>query len=316
MNRSVILSVIALTACMAVAAQGALVVYEPFQGYTPGSMKDQAPNANTIGLNPAQVYHTTSSSTTFVAQEAGLSFGDLVTNGGSLLVTATGNPNTIGTQLAVPAVTGDLFQSYLVNISQYSSSTSAPAGIGMNIANALNGAGSNGRFQALADISTANTQRVSAVYGGGAGSPATTGLEEGKTYLILAKFSNVGTTLSTTNRGYAYLWALDLDQFNTFKVDGITEDELNAATIGTDSASVTARYVSSAVTSGTYTFDSTKFLTLVGWGSTGATTRQIATLDEIRYGTTLADVTPVVPEPATLTLLVLSGLAVVRRRTR
>ena len=51
---------------------------------------------------------------------------------------------------------------------------------------------------------------------------------------------------------------------------------------------------------------------IVYFGGGGANTL----LDEIRFGTTLADVIPgpVVPEPASLTLLGLSGLMMLRRR--
>ena len=74
----------------------------------------------------------------------------------------------------------------------------------------------------------------------------------------------------------------------------------------------------SGVASGEITASSSQTMDWLGFnvGSWPANTMGDNTLiDEIRIGTTLADVIPV-PEPVTLTVLAIGGLALLRRRRR
>ena len=87
--------------------------------------------------------------------------------------------------------------------------------------------------------------------------------------------------------------------------DGLSDDTLSLYNVGTDLVLGTAF--------STATFDATQgaFDTL----SMSGRNKIIADVDEIRFGATLADVTPV-PEPSTTALIGLGGLALILRRRR
>jgi uncharacterized protein (TIGR03382 family) len=130
------------------------------------------------------------------------------------------------------------------------------------------------------------------------------------TYIIIAKFTNAGTALnSTTTTGQSSLWALTEAQFGNFIVGGGTEAYLNAATVTGTATGVTARGNDATLITGSYSLASGNFAALVSVNDTGS-------FDELRFGTTLADVTPI-PEPATAAAAAggfAALLAVLRRR--
>lgn len=282
-------------------AHATLLVYEGFNGYTSGQLATQAPNANTIGLNQSVGYYddaATSRAAGFTLT-TGLSLGSLTTNGGAMAYT-TGT-NVIGADIAIGAspFTGTLWTSYLVKLTTQGS-----------------GAGDGSLFRVgdspadTADIrytswsdSRSGSTAVATSYSTATGNNGTGSLALNTTYIIIASFTRVGSSLSSGNPGVATLWALNESQFSTFIASGGNETAL----LGT---SVTATATHST-TSGTFTFvtgDATSFVTVNGTG----------VFDELRMGSTLADVTPTaIPEPAALAAVLGlgCGLLTLRRRT-
>jgi hypothetical protein len=144
------------------------------------------------------------------------------------------------------------------------------------------------------------------------GQAATTGIPTGSTYLVLFEATNLGENSTGTQE--ITVWALTEAQFATFKTGGLTTAELNAATLGTGAGEVSVRVSSSADEASRAAFDTGKYLQLHSYGRGGLTADYA--YDEFRFAdTNLDDVTPI-PEPATMTLLALGGLAAVRRRRR
>lgn len=107
-------------------------------------------------------------------------------------------------------------------------------------------------------------------------------LQDGDTYFMIGQNTNIGQS------GAGTLWAMNEDGFAVCAADGsVTEQELNDYCVDT----VTGSLGSNTMTSGA-------FLQLAHvWGA--------GTFDELRIGTTLADVTPttVVPEPTSVAIL-------------
>ena len=94
-------------------------------------------------------------------------------------------------------------------------------------------------------------------------------LQDGDTYLMIAKNGNIGQTGSNT------LWVLPEAGFDVCTADGVvTEQELSDNCVGT----VTGNLLSNTISSGSY-------LQLANWWGAG-------TFDEFRMGLTLEDVTP------------------------
>ncbi|HSI35133.1 MAG TPA: PEP-CTERM sorting domain-containing protein, partial [Tepidisphaeraceae bacterium] len=142
----------------------------------------------------------------------------------------------------------------------------------------------------------------------GSNPPAT-----GTTYIYLAKFTNVGDTLGAVNTASATMWILTAAQFDNFRADGLTEGELSGAALGSGPTEVFDRTSDSSVAAGTFSLNTTNFVQLATLGTASPTT---ITYDELRFGTTLNDVTPV-PEPAGLAALgVAAAAALLRRRRR
>lgn len=284
----------------AVPVRATLLVYEGFNGYTAGQLAAQAPNTNTVGLNQSVGYYddaATSRAAGFTLT-TGLSFGSLTTNGGAMAYTS--GTNVIGADIALGSspFTGTLWTSYLVKISTQGSGAGDGSlfRVGDSPADTA-----DIRYTSWADSRTSSTA-VATSYSTATGANGTASLTLNTTYIIIASFTRVGSSLSSGSPGVASLWALNETQFANFIANGGTE----AALLGT---SVTATATHST-TSGTLTFvtgDATSFVTVAGTG----------VFDELRIGSTLADVTPTaVPEPAA-TAAIMSigcGLFFLRRR--
>jgi hypothetical protein len=271
-----------------VPASATLLVYEGFNGYTAAGTRLDAykPNANTVGLDTNVTYYDGGGSRTanYTLDAASLSLGSLQTSGGSLKFTS--GTNVIGADLNLSsAFTGTLWNSYLVRLTTQGTSNGNGAVLRVGATPADS---TNGYFNSFADSrADANTAHVSIAYGpAGTSQPnnGTAALATNTTYIIISRFTNVGSTLSTGTPGEATLWALTESQFTAFINSGGNEAALAGTTV-TATATQT-------IASGNYAFSSSQAFGLVTVGDAG-------TYDELRFGSTLADVTPTaIPEPA------------------
>lgn len=293
----------AIFAASLLSANAALLVSESFSGYTTGNINNKA--ATGTGLTGSY-----SSTGAFSYQATGLSFAYIATSGGSLSISSSA-ANIAGVQIgAIGAVTGDVFVSYLFNKPGNFSSDAASL-VETRINSTITGAAATSQFRAQTNTDNASSNFTGIGYDS---SPTTGGTAltlNSTTYLVLAKYSNVGNELSVGSPGIATLWILTEAQYTNLHTLGVTEANLNALSIGTGASNVFAR-VTDTATSGTFTLGEGSFLQFAATGS--STSNQSGVIDELRIGTTLADVTPV-PEPSAW-LGAAAGLALAALRRR
>jgi hypothetical protein len=308
---SLVVAAGAVAACLPLlasprAASADPLVYDGFDYAAGSNMSTATPGAGTLGLSTAAAYGGQGVAG-FTVAPTSLAFSNLVKSGGSITFVPGTNVAAASISLASSPYVGTLYNSYLVNLT--TQGTAAGNGAVNRIANDNGSTGD--RFNTQADSRFSSTNVAANYNGGTAGAVnATTGLTLGTNYLMIGRYTNVGTALTTDAPGVGTVYALTADQFDRFIAAGGTDAYLDAAAIGTDAASVTAR-VSETVTTGTFAFANGNFAALVAVSDTGA-------FDEMRYGTTLADVTPTagVPEPVAAGLIggLAAGRLLARRR--
>jgi hypothetical protein len=291
---------------MASRTNAALLMYEPFNGYTAGDINGQNPNANTFGMDTAAPY---AANAAYDFSASGLLFSNLTASGGALTVTTTAGITGGGVIDLASPFSGTLYSSYLVHLTNDPSSTTDTVTLRINDTGTA--AVANSRFRADAQSGSGTSDVVAASYDDsmvdGTGS-----LLSGVTYLLLGRFTNVNSALSAGVPGVATVFALTAAQFDFFKLDGtITDAELNAATVGSGASQVTGM-ATETLTTGTESFaDGQAFQLATQGGGAGITVRY----DEVRFGQSFNDVTPV-PEPGIGSLLALSGLGLLALRHR
>lgn len=283
------------------AAHATLLIYEGFNYTTGSNLGAIKPNSNTVGLDQTTFY-AGSGAANYAVQASSLSFGALQTTGGSVSFSTT--TSVASGKLALASnYSGTLWSSYLVRFST-TQGGGATDGALLRISNDTANTGE--RFLSFAD-SRSSTTTVAVGYDT---TPSSTGgtLTTATTYIIISKFTNVGMVLNTTTTGQSSIWALTEAQFGNFIAGGGTEAYLNSATVAGTATGVTARGNDTTLTAGSYSLASGNFAALVSVNDSGS-------FDELRYGTTLADVTPI-PEPATAAAAggLAALLAVLRRR--
>jgi hypothetical protein len=122
-------------------------------------------------------------------------------------------------------------------------------------------------------------------------------LNAGQTYLVVGEYAQGGTPGTTAN-GTSSLWVNPAS--STFGLDEGSRPAPDGSTLGVINTNATVDNVESL---------------LIGAGIAAGSNPSHVALDEVRLGTTWADVTSsVVPEPASLGLLALGGLGLLRRR--
>ena len=274
-------------------SQAAMLVYEPFAGYTAGNINGQLPNANTLGLNTTVGWTESGSGAgTINVVATGLTFSNLSVSGGAVS-NPTSGIETATAQLS-SAITGDLYESYLINIG----SASATSAIFTSFGDSATG-NTNRRFRVASE--STNTHLIGTKYNTNAVVNGDAGLARDTVYMMLGRFTNVGGDTSVTS-GVATAYALTAAQFDHFKALGMNDSDLDAATTGSADDNVTAK-ATDTLTSGTVTLPSNYFFQLV---TTNAASNTF-TIDEVRFGHSFADVTPV-PEPNTCVLTLLIGM--------
>jgi hypothetical protein len=177
--------------------------------------------------------------------------------------------------------TGTTYSSYLVNF----------AGL-PTTANAFSAAtGAMGNLQASFKQSTSEFSTKPGVgMGTGSGGTAYTPTTS-TTYLVLARNTNVGTTLSVSTTGVSDLWVMDLASYDAWFTAGANEGNLSSFADATATQTLT--------TGGPFTLNGT-FSTALNTGGNNYTIT--GTYDEFRVGALLSDVVAV-PEPGAIALL-------------
>lgn len=306
-------AVLLLLLCMAAPAKGALIIYEGFNGYTRDltdtPTSPEAPNASTIGLNKSAAYGALTSSYD-ITSSTSLTLSNLLTSGGMATTIAGGGNDVAGAQISLASgtdFTGTLWTSYLVNFG--SKGTSTGDGFEVRLGGSATGSGS-ARIRMFGD-SRSNSPNVGLDYTGGSSHVGAGTLTNGTTYIIIGQFTRVGEEGTVADPASGKLFALTAAQFNEMKGRPDAEAYLLGLTTA-DVGGALSGYSFRTITDGSIaaTLPATgAFLQFVGVGDT-------VSFDEVRFGNTLADVTPV-PEPsrALLMMAALCGMMMRRRRS-
>lgn len=133
-------------------------------------------------------------------------------------------------------------------------------------------------------------------------------LEGGTTYLMLARFTGIGSAPTVEAPAEASYFALTLAQFEHFRATGLNDADLFSAAVGPDSDQVYARIVQQRTTGAAVTFPADLVMQI----PTTLYSRHTIFIDEVRYGDSFAAVTPItsaasVPEPSALCILVVGS---------
>lgn len=266
-------------------AGAAVLVYEGFNYTTNGSSMNGKTASVGTGLTGNYTLDAGTGTGSVTWNSTGLSFGSnfLTASGGGLSLSAVGGANRVlGVALdGTAAATGTLWSSYLVSFSALSTNTNGQ--LSLRVADAVTAA-TNIHYRADVDAFTA-VRRPGVAYDSGTTNAGSGTLATATTYLVLSKYTNVGTA-----NGTASLWVMTQAQYDTWVAGGATE-----GTLATNSTWAISDTVSAGST--TLSFGSGQYLQFAINGS-GST--ETAVLDELRYGTALYDV---VPEPSSYALL-------------
>lgn len=212
---------------------------------------------------------------------------------------------TIAAQLNLSSsVTGTLYSSYLVNID--AAGTNSSSFTEVRVTTNSGDSGANSRFRSQPDSSVADQNGPGASYSGNTG-PAGVGtaLALDTTFMVISRFTNVGTALSAGTPGTATTFVLDASQYLAFQATGYSESYL-------DSGAVTARISSTPLTSGgTFAFANGNFVQIGGIGTTSG----ITYIDALKFGSDLTSVVTI-PEPSAAALVILGSIAGFARRRR
>ncbi|RYD38076.1 MAG: PEP-CTERM sorting domain-containing protein [Verrucomicrobiaceae bacterium] len=316
-----------LLALAGLPVEAALLVYDGYSYSGEGSAISGAmPGTSTVGLNRTVVYQGAVSNN-YTYNSAGLSFGSLITTGGSMNFGVGTNAITgtisLGTGIAPYAgatvytggtsYSGTLYSSYLIKLNKAPNGSTA---FQSRVADSI--VSSNARYIAAADSRIGSTNAPSLAYDGSDTSTTTVTASTGaalgttETYLVVSRYTNAGTTASAVDQATATLFVLSLAQFNTMLSSGQPfENYLD----GADASALTARIEDKNSTTNNNDFADGRFAGYLAI-STNSTSGSTGIVDETRYGTTMDDVIPVVPEPSTVALLLLAAPLFGRRNRR
>lgn len=279
-------------------AQAALLVYEPFD-YTTGNLNGTNPNTSTVGLNTGTAYSAATGTPSLVVG-SGLSFSNLVVTGNGLsLGPAAGRVSAVPFA-GLPTVTGTIWNSFIINMV----TRGGGATDGMHVRVTNDNSTSANRYSIFPVLRNGTSNHVGASYddsgGGTSPAPSSAGgaLTLGTTYLFLTKINNIGATNLAAGTGSMTTYVLTETQFDNFIASGRDEAFLST----TANVSFTVSDTNNIASSANNLFANGNFLSIVSVQATGI-------IDEIRYGQTLADVTPI-PEPTTWAMA-LGGLGLV-----
>lgn len=313
-NLASLTSVGLLALASAPLAHATLLVYEGFNYNLTNNTSINGAAGTATGTQGNWTVSNVTGSTSLY-QTTGLTFGGNFPTGtgGALRQSSTWNSantnQTTATLRLDTSTTGTLWSSYLVNYSAISASNGgfARQGVGSDAAGSTISLSSQ-----LYTNTLSSDRKLGTGYDVSPTASANTAFATGTNYLIISSFTNVGVTLGGGTNGVATSWAFTQAGYDNWVTLG------NSAQSALDTYAF--RKVSDTATSGTYGFDSVGYISFQTNSPDFSGHNITALYDELRYGTTLADVTASpIPEPsayaAILGAFALAGVAA-RRRSR
>ncbi|WFB35224.1 hypothetical protein P3T73_13745 [Kiritimatiellota bacterium B12222] len=310
--------VIAGTLLAASSIQAAILVSENYDSKATGTLANsssgQDASLGSIGLTGDYDFNGDGAGQNLNVVAGGLAFSTYSSaSGNSLQATSFGTKGTGGVavaQLSLAAdYTGTLYSSYLINFSSIASGSGAGYTRITSTSGATSGAS---RLSLRADAATNNVITPGVSYDNSSVVDGMNNLAIDTTYMMIGRYTNVGTALSGSTEGVATMFALTADQWDSFIAGGGDDAYLDGASVGTGSGQISA-WAEDTATAGTFSFANGDFVqTVVAASSSGTETFRI---DNMLYGTSLADVA-VIPEPSTVLLGVIGALALLICRRR
>lgn len=272
-----------ITSCLALGlsllpSQADLLVYEGFKGYDPEkTLVEMGPNDQTVGLVVSSTYGTASFPPNKMTPGPGLALSNLKVSGGALHY-AGGVAQIAGAGITTTTDSPIIWGSYLVQLSTVSTGNGSGHEVRLN-------RGGAGYFRVAGDSrgSGAGFDRPSVSYTNSGSQVAPNPLAAGTTYIVISSLDS-----SPEGTG-ARLWVLDRSAFINFVAGGREESFL--ADPANVYGSATAPYAAGG--RGWHTEDMPGMVEILIQNGSGQTT----IMDEIRFGETLHDVTPLAPEP-------------------
>lgn len=309
----------AMTVLLSGAAQAALVIADPFDyGASDIAMLTTSPTALNGGTGLAGTWTLSSQNTNNHATYlgTGLTFGMLLTTGGALRTEGQWSGSSLVSRQLNTTLTGTVWGSFLVKpgaqpLGNPNRSTSVVYFGTKQTGEWASDLGVNSK--AWDNAVPVASVKMGQSNGGSALAGTAMTYDGTQTYLALFKATNIGGAGSKT----LYAWYLTPDQFTYFTTAGLTEAALNAATLGTANTNVLQR--GSNLSSTDCLVDTTRYLNIETALNPAGNTIWNVVYDEIRISNDavngLAQVTPLIPEPAAGALL-LTALALALRRRR
>jgi hypothetical protein len=307
----------------AITGSAELLVHEGFDGYVSGQLQGQTVTGESYGLNGTLATNA-GAETYYTFDPVGLTFGALEVSGGSGQYTRlNGEAAFLGFNYSGASYAGTLYSSYLAQVESGVNNASVA---GARVSSSATTGTAGAYFQSFLEGNTGTApttayQRTFSSATVAGGTVAQNPVPTSTTFLVIGRYTNVGTPISSTLglSGTATTYVLTLDQYEDFRLNGgFSDAALDSAIVGTGATgNVFARLSNTHNPGGveTYNFapgNGVQFSV----GNAGLGSNQSVSFDELRYGTTLADVT--IPEPSVLTLLgacgVVLGFARKRRR--
>lgn len=274
------------------AANASLLIHESFNYPLTDDTTMAGVATSAIGLNgDYAVGGTGTGGSTSVYAADGLSFGaNFPVSGGAVRLSAsTGTTSSVlGAAISVPAHSGTLWNSYLVNFTKKGTGNNPTAQARVSDAQVT---GSNNRLNSIAD--NFSNQATGISYGSTATTAGGSILAAGTTYLILSRYTNVGMA----GGGTATSWIFNIEGYDGWLTagDGL-EENLAAYSLASQTSTSTTQA----------DFGSDDFYQLAVSNATGSSLAQTVVYDESRFGTNLNDVLPLDtgtdPDPVNVTL--------------
>jgi hypothetical protein len=262
-------------------AQAALLQYEPFS-YTAG----------TTAASNGYTDNTTASTNSITITSGGLSYAGLAASAGNAAQEGAKTTSAISPAFttSTPADGTAVYYSFLLNVNDNSTNaTNASWSSTTARQNIFSLIGTAGNSRGAVDVKWADSTHYK-VNAPGANADSAT-LTQGDTVLVVGRLNYVSHSGSTYTLTSDFWGNPDSSTFG-----------------GAAPAPFASGSSESTITTGINRFS------LLASASGSSSLPLGLQIDEVRIGTTWADVTPAVPEPASLGLLALGGLVLARRR--